>query len=169
MAVIKVTIGGHSIGLFDLEEIFQEVKVSALSDSELLKDLILEKVKAKNYIPSKAMPVYREDLYEEYLVFTGELAKRRSSSSAPEVRLLGVGCANCEKIDEMIKNILARESIGVDYQYVTDINEIARAGIMGTPALMVNGAVLLSGHLPEEKQLEEILLAVIKPTSEKKL
>lgn len=164
MSVIKVSIGGHSIGITGLEDIFQEVKAMGLSDSELLKDLILDKVKVKNYIPSKAMPIYREDLYEEYLVFTGELAKRRSSSSVPEVRLFGAGCANCEKIDEMIKNILARESTGADYQHITDIKEIARAGIMGTPTLMVNGSILLSGHVPAEKQLEKMLLTAISTT-----
>ncbi len=161
MSVVKVTVGGHSIGIADLEDIFQEVRAAGLSDGEQLKDLILDKVRAKNYIPSKAMSVYREDLYEEYLVFTGESAKRRSSSSAPEVRLFGAGCAHCEKIDGMIKDILARRSLGVDYQYVTDMREIIRAGIMETPALVVNGSKLLSGRVPADKELERMLLAAI--------
>jgi hypothetical protein len=168
MSVSRVNIGGNTVGLVDLEEIFQEVKEAGFNDKEQLKGLILDKVTSKNYIPSKMVPIYREDLYEEFLVFTGELVKRRSSSSAQEVRLFGACCSSCEKIDGMIKNILTRENIGADYQHITDMREIARAGIMGTPAVMVNGSIILSGHVPAENQLERMLLAAIKSTYEDK-
>ena len=165
MSVTKVTIGGNIVGIVDMEEIFQEVKAAGLNDKEHLKDLILDKVKAKNYIPSKAMPVYREDLYEEYLVFAGELPRRNPYGSKPEMRLFGACCSNCEKIDSMIKNILTRESIMVDYQYIMDMREIARAGIISTPTLMVNGSILLSGRVPAEKEMEKMLLSAIRSKS----
>lgn len=166
MSVTKVAIGGNIVGIVDMEEIFQEVKAEGLNDKEQLKDFILNKVKAKNYIPSKAMPVYREDLYEEYLSFAGELARRNPSGSKPELRLYGACCSNCEKIDCMIKNILTRESIMVDYQYITDMKEITCAGIMSTPTLMVNGSTLLSGRVPAEKEMEKMLFSAIKSKSE---
>jgi len=161
MSVMRVVIGGKAVGLVDLEEIFQEVKETGLQDSELLKDLILEKVKVRNYLPSLMERVYREDLHEEFRVFTGELSGRRPTGRAVEVRLYGASCSSCEQLDAMVMQVLSREGLRVDYQYVTDLSEIARAGIITIPALVVAGSVILSGQVLPEKQLQRILLKAI--------
>lgn len=161
MAVSTVMIGGSAVGLVDLEDIFAAVRDAGLKESEELKDLILTKVKVKNYVPSRMEPVYREELFEEYLVFTGALPDRRSAAAAVEVRLYGAGCARCEKLDAMVTQILARHGLRVDYQYLTDLNAIARAGILSTPALVVAGTMILSGRVPSEKELESLILKAL--------
>jgi small redox-active disulfide protein 2 len=157
VATGRVVIGGNTIGIVDLEDIFNEVKAAGLKDSELIKNLIMDKTKIKNYIPSKQELLYRADLYEEYLVFTGELPGRKSTSSALRIRLYGASCSRCEEIDAMLKKIFSRRGLRADYQYITDIKEIARSGIFSNPALTVNGKVILSGRSPSEKELEKII------------
>lgn len=166
MSVTRVVIGGKAVGLVDLEETFQEVKEAGLKDSELLKDLILEKVKVRNYLPSHMERVYREDLHEEFRVFTGELSGRRPAGSAGEVRLYGACCSSCAQLNAMVMQILSREGLRVDYQHITDVSEIARAGIITTPALAVAGSVILSGHVLPEKHLQRILLKAIEAAKE---
>jgi len=161
MALNRVIIGGNTVGLVDLEDIFAEVQTTAVKDSELMKDLILAKVKVKNYVPSRMESTYREELYEEFLVFTGALPVRRSANSAIDVRLYGTSCARCEKLDAMVKQILSQEGLRVDYQYLTDLREIAGAGIITTPALVVAGSIVLAGRVQSEKQLEIMLLEAI--------
>jgi len=161
MATSRVVIGGISVGIVDLEDIFAQVREATPQDTEQVKDLILDKVKVKNYIPARMEPLYREELYEEYLVFTGALPARRTGSSAVEVRLYGAGCSRCEKIDAVVKQILSRHGLRVDYQYLTDLKEIARAGIFATPALVVAGDMVVSGRVPSEKDLEDFLLKAI--------
>ncbi|HQP31086.1 MAG TPA: hypothetical protein PLB81_07140, partial [Deltaproteobacteria bacterium] len=116
MATSRVVIGGTSVGIVDLEDIFAEIRETAPSDAEQEKDFILAKVKARNYIPTRMEPLYREELYAEYLVFTGALPARRPGSSTVEVRLYGAGCSRCEKIDALVKQILLRHGLRVDYQ-----------------------------------------------------
>ena len=161
MAVSRVVIGGNTVGIVGLEEIFQEVKASGQKDSELLKGVIMDKVKVKNYIPLQLEPTYREDLFEEFLVYTGELPGRRQASSVMEIRLYGSSCSRCEQLDAMVKDILSRQGLRVDYQYITDMRETALAGIITTPALVVAGKVVLSGQVPAEKHLESIFLKAI--------
>jgi hypothetical protein len=62
----------------------------------------------------------------------------------------------------MLKNIFSRRGLRADYQYITDIKEISRSGIFSTPALVVEGSVVLAGRVPSEKELERILLQAIK-------
>jgi len=168
MKVSMVTISGQIIGITGLEEIFQEVRSGGIGNADELKGLILNKVREMNYIPSSAEPAYREELYEEYLVFTGELAERKRTGSALEIRLYGSSCYNCEKLDSMVKEILSRAGIAADYLHVTDMREIARAGIIATPAITVAGTMILHGQVPEEKRLEEILFRAMEKAKEGK-
>ena len=168
MAVSRVTIGGRSIGIDGLEDVFRSVRDRGIKDVRALKELILEGVAAQNYVPSSARSAYREDLYEEYLVFIGELLERKRSGDAVEVRLYGSSCYNCEKLDSMVRETLSRAGIPVDYDHVTDMREIARAGILSTPALTVAGTVILKGIVPEEHILEKDLLQAIEKAKTKK-
>ena len=161
MAVTKVMIGGNPVGIIGLEEIFDEVKSEGLADTERIKDLILVKVKTGNYVPRILEHAYREDLYEEYRAFIGEIKGRQVNHSHIEVRLYGSFCFRCERLDEMVKDILSRAGIPADYQHVTDMREIAAAGIMSTPALAVSGKLILSGRVPDEKNMEKMLLEAI--------
>lgn len=167
MATSRAVIGGTSVGIVDLEDIFAEIRETALSDAEQVKDFILAKVKARNYIPPRMEPLYREELYEEYLVFTGALPERRSAGTALEVRLYGTACANCTKLDAMVKQILSQHGLRVDYQYRADLREIARAGILSVPALVVAGVIVLAGHVPSEQDLESRLLKAITSARDK--
>lgn len=168
MSVIKIDIMGKLIGIIDLEEIFQEVKSAGAKDREQLKDLILAMVKEKNYIPHSQEKTYRDDLYEEYLVSIGELKERFRKNSAIAVRLYGASCYSCEKLDEMVMGTLSKAGIMVDYQYITDMREVAQAGIISTPALTVSGTVVVKGQVPAANQLEKMLLQAIEKARDAK-
>lgn len=161
MAVSKVEIGGRVVGIVDLEEIFEEVRASGLTKDEALKDAIFRKVQMNNYIPSRMESLYKEGLLEEYRIFTGEAQKRPRSSASPEIRLYGSSCFRCEKLDEMIKEILSHARIRADYQLVTDMREVAQAGVMMTPAIAVNGRMVLQGQVPLEADLEKMLVIAL--------
>ena len=55
-------------------------------------------------------------------------------------------------------NIVAERDLNVDVEHVTDIEEIAKHGVMGMPVLMVNGEVKCEGCVPERKRIESWLL-----------
>lgn len=74
-----------------------------------------------------------------------------------KIQILGTGCAKCEKLAEHAKQ--AAENLGIDYQLdkVTDLNEIMGFGVMTTPALVIDGQVMVAGKVPAAADIEKML------------
>lgn len=155
--VRRIGIGGITVGIIGLDEIFNEVKSSGETDEARLKDMIFEKVKAGNYIAPGQEKDYREDLFDEYKVFTGQQKARTRKAGVTEVRVYGAGCPRCKMLDRMVMEIIVAKELTVDYLYVTDAREIAATGILGSPALAINGKIVAVGNVPSRSQLEKIL------------
>ncbi len=73
------------------------------------------------------------------------------------LQVLGMGCQKCGTLADRASQ--AARELGVEYRIekVTDIEQIARFGIMSTPALVVDGQVRLQGHVPTVHQLKDLL------------
>ncbi|MCK5170101.1 MAG: TM0996/MTH895 family glutaredoxin-like protein [Bacteroidales bacterium] len=74
-----------------------------------------------------------------------------------EIKVLGTGCPKCKTLEKITRE--TAQKLGVDAQVikVEDIVDIMNYGVMNTPALVINGKVVLSGRLPSEKELTELL------------
>jgi len=74
-----------------------------------------------------------------------------------KIQVLGTGCPKCKKLADMAEKV-ARE-LGLDYEVekVTDINKIISFGVMATPALAVDGKVVITGKVPSEGALRDTL------------
>ncbi len=73
------------------------------------------------------------------------------------VKILGGGCAKCNKLEK--NAIEALDELGKEYEieHVTDFAEIAKYGVMSTPALVVDEKVVVSGKVLNKSKLKEIL------------
>lgn len=75
-----------------------------------------------------------------------------------EIKVLGSGCFNCRKLEEMVKVALKELGMTGDVLKVTDISEIAKHGILSTPGLIVNGKVKHAGRpLPTMDQIKDLI------------
>lgn len=75
-----------------------------------------------------------------------------------EIKVLGPGCANCHKMEEMA--IAAVKELGIDakVEKITDIGQIAMHGILSTPGLIVNGKIRHSGKpLPSLEKVKDLI------------
>lgn len=74
-----------------------------------------------------------------------------------QIKVLGTGCAKCNKLEEAAK--AAAEDLGIEYEFekVTDIMKITSYGVMMTPALVVDGAVKVTGKVPSHDDIKEML------------
>jgi len=70
-----------------------------------------------------------------------------------EVKVLGSGCANCQKLERETRTALDGASIAYELTKVTDFADIAAYGVMSTPALVMNETVLSSGKIPKGEQI----------------
>ncbi|MDP9050326.1 MAG: thioredoxin family protein [Acidobacteriota bacterium] len=73
------------------------------------------------------------------------------------LQILGSGCTNCVRLANNVE--AAAKELGMDFKLekVTDIQSIVRAGVMKTPALLVDGQVKLYGRVPNVDELKTIL------------
>ena len=75
-----------------------------------------------------------------------------------EVKVLGPGCFNCQKMVEMVKVALKELGITASVVKVTDIGEIAKHGVLSTPGLVVNGKVKYSGKpIPSMDMIKDMI------------
>ena len=78
-----------------------------------------------------------------------------------KIKILGSGCPTCTKLYHMVVKLKEEGKINADIEYSKDINELIVLGVMGSPALVINGKVANVG-MPEN---EEKLLNIIKKSS----
>lgn len=73
------------------------------------------------------------------------------------LKILGGGCKNCVQLYENTKK--AVENLAIDAEIVkeTDMMQIAKYGVMRTPALVVDGKVAASGRVPSTTEIEKLL------------
>lgn len=81
-----------------------------------------------------------------------------------EVAVLGPGCRRCDALYEATMRVvsgLSRDDVRV--ARVKDLDEIAAFGPVLTPALVVDGALVLSGRVPRDRALADLLRRHVGP------
>jgi small redox-active disulfide protein 2 len=75
-----------------------------------------------------------------------------------EIKVLGPGCANCFKMEELAKTAVKELGIEAKIEKITNIAQIAMHGILSTPGLIVNGKIKHSGKpLPSLDKMKELI------------
>ena len=55
-----------------------------------------------------------------------------------KIKVVGLGCPNCDKLEQMIFRVMAESNIAGDVEHVRDLAEVANYGLLPTPALVIN-------------------------------
>lgn len=77
-----------------------------------------------------------------------------------KIQVAGPGCPRCQAVEKNVREACEQLGISADVGHVTDPREIARLGVMITPAVVVDGTVVESGHVPGIDRLKELLARV---------
>jgi len=74
------------------------------------------------------------------------------------IQVLGPGCKRCHALHELVLQVVDAMGLdAVDVRHVTDLGEIIAFGPVVTPGLVINGELVLSGSVPSETELRELL------------
>ncbi|MBC2693760.1 MAG: thioredoxin family protein [Desulfobacteraceae bacterium] len=57
--------------------------------------------------------------------------------------------------------LLSEMNLLADMEHVTDVKEIGKYGVMGTPALVINGKVMSVGKVPAKEKIKEWLSELV--------
>lgn len=74
-----------------------------------------------------------------------------------EIKVLGTGCPKCKALEHATQNAINELGVQATITKVEDIVDIMNYGVMRTPALVINEKVVLSGRVPDTKELKEII------------
>jgi small redox-active disulfide protein 2 len=73
------------------------------------------------------------------------------------IKVLGSGCANCHKVEEIAKQAVAQLAIEAQVEMITDMKEIMRYGVMNTPGVVIDDKVVSAGRVPSLSQITTLI------------
>lgn len=71
-----------------------------------------------------------------------------------EIKVLGPGCPRCQATEKIVKEAVAEADVDAKVEKVSDIMKIAKYGVFGTPAVVIDGEVKSVGKVPEKEQVK---------------
>nr|HID59650.1 thioredoxin family protein [Desulfobacterales bacterium] len=71
-----------------------------------------------------------------------------------EIKVLGPGCPKCEQTERQIREVVADARLDAEIEKVTDVVEIAKYGVFGTPAVVIDGEVKSVGKIPNKEEVK---------------
>ena len=70
-----------------------------------------------------------------------------------EVKVLGIGCANCKSTIALIEQIAQAKGVEVKLEKVEELRDITSYGIMATPGVVIDGKVVHAGGVPSREKV----------------
>lgn len=80
-----------------------------------------------------------------------------SGEGIKDIKVLGPGCAKCKSTYAVVEKVVKESGMDVQLTKIDDIEEIMRYNIMSTPAVVIDGKVVLKGKVPSESEVKQLL------------
>ena len=155
--VSQIRVGKHQTGIIGLEEALKEMAVErqGLSDQKI-GAIMVEKLSRKNYIPSTVKDLYESAFLREFKKFMGEPVPETPVEGI-EIKVLGAGCPSCDRLEQDLMMLIVETGIEADLEHIRDVRQISQYGVMGSPALVINGRAKAVGSVPSKSRLRDFL------------
>jgi small redox-active disulfide protein 2 len=155
--ITRIGIGSHAVGIVGLKQILEDMaKDYADKPREEVQAELLNRLSERNYIPAGSKEAYGESFFREFNKYLGKPYAEEGSQGL-EIKILGAGCSRCNTVERMAMEVVEEMGLAASVEHVTDIKEIGRYGVMGTPAVVINGKVMSVGLIPQKDQMKQWL------------
>ena len=160
--ITQISVGGHRVGIIGLKPALEAVAGEFAGRPEVeIKAALMEKLGKANYIVPSASAAYEAAFLREYKKYVGE-PMPEDPAGPIQIKVLGPGCPSCDRLEQDLMAVMSELNLSADLDHVRDVKEIACYGVMGSPALVINGKVVAVGRVPSKSQLKEWLKTVSK-------
>ena len=151
--VTQIRVGNFPAGIMGLKTVLEDMAEThgERPDPEVTEEL-LKRLAKRNYIPEKVKESYGKAFLREFKKFIGKPFEEEAPEGL-EIKVLGPGCVQCDRLEQDLMQVMAETGIMADIEHVRDIKEIGRYGVMGTPALIINGKVKSVGSVPLKSKM----------------
>lgn len=72
-----------------------------------------------------------------------------------EIKILGPGCPKCQQAEKNVKDAVQETGANASVDKVTDVMDIAKFGVFGTPAVVIDGKVKCVGKVPTKDEVKK--------------
>jgi hypothetical protein len=156
--ITRINVAHFSVSIIGIKQLMEEMASAyAEKPDDEVRSLMLDRMGQDNYIPGTAREEYGRAFVREFRKFLGQ----PYTDDAPkglDVKVLGAGCNQCRQLTQMIMEVLTELNLPAGVDHVTDMKEIARYGIMGSPALLINGKAVAVGSVPPRDRIKKWLV-----------
>ena len=73
------------------------------------------------------------------------------------ITVYGPGCAKCKETEWRVRQVVEQTGVEAVVTKATDFAEMAKAGVLTTPAIAVDGVVKIAGRIPSEDEIRALL------------
>ena len=73
------------------------------------------------------------------------------------IKVLGAGCKSCHEQYEYSKKAVSNLGLGIEVEYITDMEKVMEYGVMSMPAIVVNDKVVAFGKVLKTAEVEKLL------------
>ena len=157
--ITQIRVDKATVGIMGLKEVMEEMAPTWAhrTDKEIMEEF-LTRLSKRNYIPPSAGESYGRAFLKAFKRHLGQ-SQEEGFSDALVIKVLGPGCSQCDKLEQDVMDVLSEIDLPADLEHVRDIKEIGSYGVMGTPALLINGKVMCVGRVPPKVKIKEWLAA----------
>lgn len=75
------------------------------------------------------------------------------------IEVFGTGCPKCNMLEKDVRKVLEELGVEAEIVKVTSIDEMVERGLMTTPALAVDGEVVVAGRVPPAAEIRKMIEA----------
>lgn len=77
------------------------------------------------------------------------------------VKILGPGCANCKRLEQIVRKVVSDLSLDAQVVKVSDYGSIMAYDLLSTPGLVINEKVVSAGRIPSPGEVTTWLVNVL--------
>ena len=74
-----------------------------------------------------------------------------------KIQVAGPGCMNCKTAEQRVINACAELDVAADISHVYDYNEMAKLGVLRTPAVVIDSEIVVMGRVPTVADLKDLI------------
>jgi len=79
------------------------------------------------------------------------------STQSHHVEVLGPGCARCLETYRVVRHVLEEAKLDWPLEKVESMARMVELGVVRTPAVAMDGKLLLSGRIPKSEEVRALL------------
>ncbi|MFI5166080.1 MAG: thioredoxin family protein [Thermoanaerobaculales bacterium] len=74
-----------------------------------------------------------------------------------KIEVLGPGCSRCQETYRVVRHVVEEAGLTCEVVKVEAYQRMAELGVMATPAVAIDGGVVVAGRIPKAEEIRQLL------------